>query len=120
MSEEKFPNVTTYVNVEKGGINIQHVEHFHQAQVLKALDDPDDDELVQALMPIFYNVEDEVRRFVKGIQGADDKLITDLVRRLVEEDKINPRAKGRPLFKILHDAGIYHSSETNWNSSLRY
>ena len=40
MSEqEKFPGVThyTHVDVQPGGINIQHVEHLHQADVLKAL-----------------------------------------------------------------------------------
>ena len=36
---EQFSNVTQYtkVDVQPGGINIQHVEHFHQADVLKAL-----------------------------------------------------------------------------------
>lgn len=36
---EKFPNVTHYtqVDVQPGGINIQHVEHLHQADVLEAL-----------------------------------------------------------------------------------
>jgi hypothetical protein len=40
MSEqEKFPGVThyTHVDVQPGGINIQHVEHLHQADVLQAL-----------------------------------------------------------------------------------
>ena len=35
----QFPNVTHYtkVDVQPGGINIQHVEHLHQADILKAL-----------------------------------------------------------------------------------
>lgn len=39
MSEEKFSNVThyTHVDVQPGAINIQHVEHLHQADILKAL-----------------------------------------------------------------------------------
>lgn len=41
MENEKkaFENVTHYTNVDvqPGGINIQHVEHLHQADVLKAL-----------------------------------------------------------------------------------
>ena len=37
--KNSFPNVThyTHVDVQPGGINIQHVEHFHQADILKAL-----------------------------------------------------------------------------------
>lgn len=36
---DRFPSVTHYtqVDVQPGGINIQHVEHLHQADVLKAL-----------------------------------------------------------------------------------
>ena len=39
MSDEKFLGVThfTQVDVQPGGINIQHVEHLHQADILKAL-----------------------------------------------------------------------------------
>ena len=33
--KDSFPNV--HVDVQPGGINIQHVEHFHQADILKAL-----------------------------------------------------------------------------------
>lgn len=37
--KKQFPNVTHYTNVvvQPGGMNIQHVEHLHQADVLKAL-----------------------------------------------------------------------------------
>ena len=36
---DKFPGVThyTHVDVQPGGINIQHVEHLHQADILQAL-----------------------------------------------------------------------------------
>ena len=38
-SKDSFSNVThyTHVDVQPGGINIQHVEHFHQTDILKAL-----------------------------------------------------------------------------------
>lgn len=38
-NKESFPNVNhyTHVDVQPGGVNIQNVEHFHQADVLKAL-----------------------------------------------------------------------------------
>ena len=37
--KEKFSEVThyTHVDVQPGGINIQHVEHLHQADILSAL-----------------------------------------------------------------------------------
>lgn len=37
--DDRFSSVThyTHVDVQPGGINIQHVEHLHQADVLKAL-----------------------------------------------------------------------------------
>ncbi len=39
MSDGKFLGVThfTQVDVQPGGINIQHVEHLHQADILNAL-----------------------------------------------------------------------------------
>ena len=39
MSDEKFSGVThfTQVDVQPGGINIQHVEHLHQSDILNAL-----------------------------------------------------------------------------------
>ena len=37
--EDRFSGVThyTHVDVQPGGINIQHVEHLHQADILKAI-----------------------------------------------------------------------------------
>ena len=41
--------------------------------------------------------------------------VTALVNRLVRENKISALSKKRDLWKVLHDAGLYKPTESNWN-----
>lgn len=75
------------------------------------------DDLVSKLKPIFYNNEDNVRRFIKEIRGMKDKDITDLVNAWVKEQLISDYGNSRKgeLWLILNDAGLYKKSRQNWN-----
>ena len=75
------------------------------------------DDLVSKLKPIFYNNEDNVRRFIKEIRGMKDKDITDLVNAWVKEQLISDYGNSRKgeLWQILNDAGLYKKSRQNWN-----
>lgn len=135
--EADFSGVTHYtkVDVQPGGINIQHVEHLYQADILKQLgielavkrDHPTepaagvDDGLVEKLMPIFYNNEADVRQFLTEIHGMATEDITDLVNRWVKDKRISDYGNSRKgvLWGILHEAKLYSKSKSNWNERVR-
>ena len=71
--------------------------------------------IVEKLKPIFYGVEEDARAFLASIQGVTPRQLTDIVTRLVKEGKISELSCHRPLWKVLHDCGIYDRSESNWN-----
>lgn len=77
---------------------------------------PVPDDLLAKLKPIFYNNEDDVRLFVKEIKCMQDKDITDLVNKWVEEKRITDYGNTRKgdLWSILSEAGLYESSRQNW------
>ena len=75
------------------------------------------DDLVTKLKPIFFNNEEDVRHFLKEIDGMKPNDITDLVNKWVKEKRISDFGNSRKgvLWTILNDAGIYNKSKQNWN-----
>lgn len=73
-------------------------------------------EVLQKLMPIFFNNENDVKNFMKEIAGMKDKEITDLVNRWVQDKRISDYGNSRKgdLWEILNDAGLYTKSRQNW------
>ena len=100
MSDGKFLGVThfTQVDVQPGGINIQHVEHLHQADILNALGielemkpkgqpAPADAEE----MPAFKSQERNKERFRFVHPEIDDDeawRIHDVMKRLVAHQRV--------------------------------
>lgn len=80
----------------------------------------DETELVTKLKPIFYNNEENVRRFLKEIRGMATEDITDLVNRWVNDKLISDYGNSRKgvLWGILHDAKLYSRTKTNWNGRV--
>ena len=81
-------------------------------------DDEAERQLTLQLAPIFYGDTERVRKFLllaRGQKGAD---ITSLVSRWVRDSHICVALCHRPLWTILHDAGIYKATESNWNIQL--
>lgn len=131
------------INIDKMawiGIYNAHVEHQHihmdghgtagepaaeDADAEKVQDDCTrqehvDEALVAQLMPIFYNNEKNVRQFLTEIRGMEQEAITDLVNRWVKEKRISDYGNSRKgvLWGILHRAGLYTRSKTNWNGRV--
>ena len=75
--------------------------------------------IVSQLEPIFYGSEDEALRFLKEIRGMKPVLITQKVKRLIAEKSISELSAHRDLWAILHTAGIYDRSESNWNQQVK-
>lgn len=75
--------------------------------------------IVELLKPSFYNSEQDVKEFLKKNKDRQDTEIIDTVCEFVKDRKISDKSKGRPLWKILHAAKYYSSTESNWNTALR-
>ena len=71
----------------------------------------------EKLSPIFYNNEENVRQFLKEINGMSANDITDLVNRWVQDKRISDYGYSRKgeLWAILYDEGLYDKSRQNWN-----
>lgn len=76
-------------------------------------------EIVEKLLPIFWEDKNEAENFLFRIQGMRAKQITALVKELVAKNKISEMSKGRDLWKVLNDYELYSPSESNWNQQLR-
>lgn len=77
----------------------------------------EDKVIIEALKPLFYNNEADVRLFLNEIKGMAPNDITDLVNRWVIDKRISDYGNSRKgvLWEILNDAGLYTKSRQNWN-----
>lgn len=82
-------------------------------------DDADEDnQIVERLLPIFYEEEDDAREFLNDIRGMKPTEITHHVRELVKGGTISDLSYHRDLWQVLHDYGLYDKSESNWNQQV--
>lgn len=75
--------------------------------------------ILAKLRPIFYGDDGEARKFLSDINGMKPKQITQLVRELSGKRKISELSRGRELWTVLHDAGFYPHTESNWNQQIK-
>ena len=80
---------------------------------------PGEDALLAQLLPMFYGSEDNAKEFLGSIRGMKGKQITDMVNMMIAEKKLSELSCHRDLYTVLHDAGIYDKSESNWNMQVR-
>lgn len=74
--------------------------------------------LVALLKPAFYNIEDDVRDFLRRIQGLDNMGVASVARQFVKEKKIIPRHKKTFIWKILNAAKLYDATQQNWGQQM--
>ncbi len=79
----------------------------------------EDEPIIARLTPIFFGDEAEARKFLATIRGMKSTQITEVVNRLVADRKISDTSRHRDLWQILHDAGLYDKTESNWNGQVR-
>lgn len=75
-------------------------------------------QLIQHLAPIFNGNSEDARTFLHLAKGRKSTDITHLVSLWVREKRICSTHCHRPLWSLLHDAGIYRPTEANWNYQL--
>ncbi|MBO4550970.1 MAG: hypothetical protein J5733_09585, partial [Bacteroidaceae bacterium] len=74
--------------------------------------------LMLQLAPAFNGNTDDAREFLTLVKGQKPTVITRLISLWVKEKRINSTLCHRPLWLILHEAGIYLPTEANWNIQL--
>ena len=112
-------NEVVNLNIDKATVTVDGAEG--DSPTAGGQEDAPDDVLVGKLLPIFYNDEGNVRRFLKEITGVPASAVTDVVNRWVGERKISDYGNVRKnaLRKILTEAGLYDKSPQNWNRRVR-
>lgn len=73
---------------------------------------------LQNLTPIFLGNADNAREFLLLARGQKPTNITRMVCLWVREKRISAAMCHRPLWTILHEAGIYGPTESNWNMQV--
>ena len=99
IDEEKLNNTDNWINI------------LSIATILQEYDKRQ--EIIGQLKPCFFNDEKETRSFYERIKGAEPKMITALVKKLVKDGIISDKSK--KLHEILHKNGLYAPSYQNWN-----
>lgn len=74
---------------------------------------------IELLLPVFYNIEQDVKEFLNKIHDRQDTEIIDTVCEFLKARKISDKSKGRPLWRVLHAAKYYRATEANWNTALK-
>lgn len=117
-----FINYGSYVDVHDNEVVNLSIDGNGEVKVDRGeraeQDDERQQELVEKLKPIFFGEETEARAFLTSIQGMKPTQITDRVNQLAKEKKISEMSKHRDLWRVLHDAGLYDKSESNWNAQV--
>ena len=72
----------------------------------------------EELRPIFKNNAEEAAAFVSRIDGAKPTAVTEEVNSLLRAGKVTRAGSKRDLWRILHAAGYYRPSESNWNAQV--
>ena len=75
-------------------------------------------QLILSLAPVFYGNTDDAEEFLILAKGQTNLHITQLTNLWIKSRRICPDHCHRPLWKALHDAGIYTASESNWNGLI--
>ena len=117
---------TMALKVNYLGLSRQEIYELYSVLLLvEKLDDILDggsfsmEEVSEQLLPIFYSNRAAVKDFLQNCLKMKQRQITDMVKRLVENRVISDQSKGRDLWSILHDYGIYTKTEANWNMRIK-
>ena len=78
------------------------------------------DTVIERLTPFFYNDRNEAKAYlevIKNMSSNPEKV--KYTAKMVKEDKLSDMRVNRPIWKILHDCGLYKPSESNWNIDIK-
>lgn len=70
------------------------------------------------LKPIFFGNIDDVRTFLKEIDGAESRQIVEKVNKYIREKRISDISCNKRLWSILTKYDLYDKSLSNWNDQI--
>ena len=130
----------TIINNNYGniGAQINHVDHFHAVfdkdmglsvdgcnlmdaaqDAAKSRQDSPDREWIAEILPCFFGIEEAALEFVRIARAVKKPTeITALANAWIRQQRISPVSCKRPLWKPLHDHGVYANSEACWNTQV--
>lgn len=79
----------------------------------------EDDSIVKELLPVFFNNEEEVQKYLSAIKGQSGKAIAELSRQLVDKGVIAKEMSRKILYDILVKNNLYPNSLSNWNQLMK-
>ena len=94
------------------------LEHLKEGEQ-KAPTNVNGDIIIAKLTPVFWGISEDAKEFYRTIQGMKPVEITNYVKKLVKQKNISASRIHRELWQVLHDAGLYPPSESNWNDQLK-
>lgn len=80
--------------------------------------DEEERRLALKLAPIFHGDTESVHEFLLLTRDQKPTDITHIVNLWVREKRISSTHCRRPLWTVLHEAGIYKPTESNWNTQI--
>lgn len=76
------------------------------------------DIVLEELTPFFYGYEEEAKHFLRMIKGMNGQDITQLVNRLLREQKISNKSCLKPLWMVLNRHGLYKNAYSTWAANV--
>lgn len=92
-----------------------------QSKDERRADDADDNQkdVVEDLLPFFFNDKAEAERFVTRTKAMKDVDVTSEVSRLVREKKLSEVSCMKPLWEVMSKHGLYGKVYNTWNSQVK-
>lgn len=120
--------------IENGGTKtveykIEHVDNFFADGIgaKEGATEEDQEELatgkeenpiIEELLPIFFNVREEVEAFIRAVDGQKPTYITEKVNDLLKKEKISRAGSKGDLWAILHEYKFYKPEKSTWNKQV--
>ena len=109
------------------GMMLASYESWYHVRRESARPQPEEDgdiklstEDMRTLVKCFKGNEDNAISFLEEVKKiGENRKITAIVNKLVEDGKINKSYRGRLLWTILDKYGLYTCTEANWNMRIK-
>ena len=106
------------VTAEKEALEKQVEEYRNQPQASEVQKERNDGWTVELLAHLCFENEQVAKSILDDIRGKEDSVIADIILERKQRNQISRKTQNRELWKILHAAKLYRSTESNFNIAL--
>lgn len=117
VSEALFEYVTESDVEQLRGVMKSYIEYLEMCRdkILTL----QEDEIVRRLVPYFIS-EEYAKKYYEQIKGMRDTEITSITNKYWQAKWISEDATSTAIWRVLHDNGIYSSSDRNWCRQVKF